>query len=52
MGMWAKGYTVGHTVAHYRFFHSGDFFFPLLEERLQGWRVGMRRWGDEWDWDA
>jgi hypothetical protein len=24
----------------------------LLGERLQGWRVDMRRWDGKWDWGA
>jgi hypothetical protein len=26
--------------------------FSLLSGRFQGWRVGMKEWGDERDWGA
>ena len=42
--------TVRHTVTHYRFFNVVSLSFFLLGRRLQGQRVDMRGWGDEWDW--
>jgi hypothetical protein len=37
---------VGHAVTHYSFCEEILF----LMGRLQGWRVGMKGWGDELDW--
>jgi hypothetical protein len=59
--MWTEGYTVEHTVTYYSF-HTEMFsmlfvlFFVclfvcfLFGGKLQGQRVDMKEWGDEWDW--
>jgi hypothetical protein len=44
--LWAKRYTVGHTVTHYSFFHKEVFFFSSAGAevaRVEGRYEGMGR---------